>query len=226
MEIVWTDLEAASTDQGKGWDVLKRDGDTGAAGGAAFSHDGKNVVYFSAPSIGAGLIDGAGQSDLFMVPYSDRKGGTATKLYADAAWSSYYPQFSSDDALVAFNRVPRGQTSYNDAAAEISVMSPKPGATPTRLVANDPPVCSGVKSPGITNSWPKWAPLATSSGGKTYYWLTFSSTRVGGSPQIYVAPVVTEGDKITTYPALYLWNQPATEHNHTPAWDVFALPIK
>ncbi|MGZ5968520.1 MAG: TolB family protein, partial [Polyangiales bacterium] len=173
-EIVWTDLEATSTDQDKGWGVLARDTDTGAAGGAAFSHDGKSVLYFSAPTIGAGLIDGAGQSDLFIVPYGDRKGGTAKKLYTDGAWSSYYPQFSSDDALIAFNRVPRGQTSYNNAAAEISVISPS-GGSPTRLVANDPPACAGTKSPGITNSWPKWAPVASPVGSKTYYWLTFSS---------------------------------------------------
>ena len=36
--------------------------------------------------------------------------------------------------------------------------------------------------------------------------------------------VVVEGGNITTYPALYLWNQPAAEANHTPAWDVFAIP--
>jgi hypothetical protein len=224
-EIVWTDLEAKSADEGTGWGVLPRGGDGNAAGGASFSHDGKSVLYFSAPGIGAGLIDGAGQSDLFIVPYGDRKGGTATKLYADATWSSYYPQFSSDDALVAFNRVPRGQSSYNNAAAEISVVSSKGGAA-TRLAANDPPACFAAKSPGITNSWPKWAPVASVVGSKTYYWITFSSTRTDGSPQLYVAPVVAEGSAITTYPAIYLWNQPATEHNHTPAWDVFALPIK
>jgi hypothetical protein len=36
---------------------------------------------------------------------------------------------------------------------------------------------------------------------------------------------VEEGGVVTTYPAVYLWNQPATENNHTPAWDVFDLPI-
>ena len=28
----------------------------------------------------------------------------------------------------------------------------------------------------------------------------------------------------TNYPAVYLWNQPATSSNHTPAWDVFQIP--
>lgn len=224
-EIVWTDLEATSADQDKGWGVLARTGDPNAAGGAAWSHDGSKVVYFSAPEIGAGIIDSAGKSDLFVVPFGDKKGGAATALYADAAWSSFYPQFSADDALVAFTRVPRGETSYNNAKAEIMAV-PAGGGTPTRLLANDPETCGGGASPGVTNSWPKWSPVATVSGGKTYYWLTFSSTRGAGNPQLYVAPIVVSGGTVTTYPALYLWNQPAAEHNHTPAWDVFALPVK
>jgi hypothetical protein len=28
--------------------------------------------------------------------------------------------------------------------------------------------------------------------------------------------MVDDGQSITTYPALYLWNQPADEGNHTP----------
>ena len=37
-------------------------------------------------------------------------------------------------------------------------------------------------------------------------------------------PVLVDGEgKITTYPALYLWNQPQGEANHTPAWDLFQL---
>jgi hypothetical protein len=30
---------------------------------------------------------------------------------------------------------------------------------------------------------------------------------------------------VTTYPAIYVWNQPATESNHTPAWDAFQIAI-
>ncbi len=36
--------------------------------------------------------------------------------------------------------------------------------------------------------------------------------------------MVVKGGQITTYPALYLWNQPSDEANHTPAWDVFKIP--
>jgi hypothetical protein len=175
--------------------------------------------------IGAGLIDGVGQTDLFVVPFGDKKGGAASPLVRDAATTAFYPQLSADDALVAYSRVPRGQTTYNNANAEVMVV-PLAGGAPTRLKANEPGTCVGGTSPGITNSWPKWSPYATVSGSKTYYWLTFSSTRGGGKPQLYVAPIVVSGGKIESYPALYLWNQPAGEGNHTPAWDVFALSVK
>jgi hypothetical protein len=29
---------------------------------------------------------------------------------------------------------------------------------------------------------------------------------------------------MTTHGAIYLWNQPATESNHTPAWNAFKVP--
>lgn len=53
-----------------------------------------------------------------------------------------------------------------------------------------------------------------------------ASTRNEASkgPQIYVAPIVVSGGQIKSYPALYFWNQPELENNHTPAWDVFKLP--
>ena len=103
-------------------------------------------------------------------------------------------------------------------------MIPAAGGTPHRLAANDPPACSGLTSPGVTNSWPKWSPESTTTlSGKTYYWLTFSSTRAGTKPQLFVTPLVVENGVPTSYPAIYLWNQPAGEANHTPAWDVFQL---
>jgi hypothetical protein len=64
------------------------------------------------------------------------------------------------------------------------------------------------------------------AGGKSYYFLVFSSTRnpASNGPQLYVAPIVIENGAVKTYAALTLWNQPENENNHTPAWDVFQLP--
>jgi hypothetical protein len=44
-----------------------------------------------------------------------------------------------------------------------------------------------------------------------------------GNPQLYIT-VVVDGTTVTTHGALYLWNQPSTENNHTPAWDYFMIP--
>ncbi len=224
-EIIWTDLEASSTTQGMGWGVLSRGGDPGQAAGASFSHDGKSVVYSSAAKVVTGITVGDG--DLRIVPYGNRMGGTSIAVpgASDPNYNEFYPIFSPDDAWLAFDRLPAGQDSYNNGSSEVFVI-PTAGGTATRLAANDPPMCSGKVSPGVTNSWPKWSPNVQTIGARTFYWITFSSTRGdGGNPQIYVAPVVIENGQVKSYPALYLWNQPADQNNHTPAWDNFQIPI-
>jgi hypothetical protein len=223
-EMIWTDLEATSTDQGVGWGVIDRDGDDGEAASASFAHGADTLLYVSASNVSSGVTVSDG--DLATVPYAGGAGGASVTIDgADTAeYNEYYPTFSPDDDYVAYNRVASGGSSYNNAAAEVFVV-PTGGGTPVRLAANDPPACSGRVSPGVTNSWPKWAPEVAEDGGRRFYWVTFSSTRgAGGNPQLYITPVIEEGGALTTYPALYLWNQPAAENNHTPAWDVFILP--
>ena len=223
-ELMWTDLETTSPDQGTGWGILARTGDANSAASGSFAHTTDTLLYTSAPSVSSGVSTGSG--DLATVPFNNRAGGTATKISgADTTtYNEYYPTFSPDDALVAFNRVANGQSSYNNSQAEVFVI-PTAGGTPTRLVANDPPACSGKTSPGVTNSWPKWAPAVGVDGSKKVYWVTFSSTRAG-NPQLYVSAVIDDGAQLTTTPALYLWNQPPGENNHTPAWDNFQITIQ
>lgn len=234
-EIIWTDLEASSTAQGTGWDILTRTGDSQMAASATMSHDGKTVIYTSASTVDSGTNTPDGL--IYTVPYNNRMGGTATPLpgASSASYLQYYPSFSADDAYVAFTRVAAGgANSYNNPLAEIFVLPAAGQTTPTRLAANDPPACTGLTSPGITNSWPKWSPQALASGGSTYYWLVFSSTRdaagqgtTSPGPQLYVAPFVVDGQgQVTSYSALYFRNQPEMDHNHTPAWDVFQLPVQ
>jgi hypothetical protein len=225
-EITWTDLEATSTGQGTGWGVLARGGDTNPAAYASFAHTVDAILYVSSSFVRSGVTVTHG--NLMTVPYNNRAGGTATPIAGAATtqYNEYYPTFSPDDRLIAFNRITDGLESYNDRAQAELFIIPPAGGTPQRLAANDPTTCSGRTSPGITNSWPKWAPAVTSTGNKRYYWLTFSSTRGPASrPQLYITAVVDDGVTRRTYPALYLWNQPATESNHTPAWDIFDIPV-
>jgi hypothetical protein len=223
-EIVWTNLLSASEARGTGWGVVAREGDPGSAASATMRNDGTGFAYASGANVTAGVIFYEGGGDLYTVPYNDGRGGRATPIpgASDPAWNEYTPAFSPDDRLLAFNRVPNAEVSYNNPHAEIFVL-PAEGGTPVRLRANDPSACLPRSSPGVTNSWPKWSPSVAGAGSRTFYWLTFSSTRAGAGPQIYVAPVVLDGDTMTTYPALTLWNQPAEEANHTAAWDVFKI---
>jgi hypothetical protein len=198
-----------------------------------WSHDGANIAYVSTYAGKDGRL-GAGSADIYKVPYNNKAGGTATPLpgASDPGYNEYYPSYSSDDAFIAFNRIASGQDMYYNPTSEVFVV-PAAGGTATRLAANDPPACSGIKSPGITNSWPKWSPEALTYQGKTYYWIIFSSTRdgytiqkkpAGKASQLYITGIVVEGGKITTYPGVYLWNQPADTSNNTPAWDAFQIP--
>jgi hypothetical protein len=223
-ELVWVDLEATSPGEGQAFGVLARTGDPLGAGAPAWSHDGERIVYVSTDAQYTGRLDW-GVADLWQVPYAGGLGGAATPLpgLSDPSVLEFYPALSSDDSLVALNRLPAGELMYDNPETEIWV-APSTGGSPIRLSANDPPECTGQVSPGITNSWPKWAPEASTVGGRTYYWLIFSSRRGGGNPQLFLAPLVLEGGQLTSYPALYLWNQPPGENNHTPAWDVFQIP--
>ena len=220
-EIMWTDLEATSAAQGAGWGYLSRNGDLANVASASFAHTSDTVLYVASTSaVTPGLAVTSGVIET--VPFNNRAGGTPTQVVATAD-NNYYPSFSPDDKYIAYNRVPGGMSSYNNSQAEVYVI-PAAGGAPVRIAANDPSACTGAVSPGVTNSWPRWSPGAQDNGGRRYYWLTFSSTRSGGQQQIYVAPVVDNGITLTTYPALYPWNQAASDDGHTPAWDNFSIP--
>jgi hypothetical protein len=201
----------------------------------AWTHDGATIVYTSLPT--SSIINGrpaqGGPMDLYSVGYNGGAGGIAQPLSgaAEPMVDEYYPAISPDDQYLVYDTMPTGQNAYSYWGAEL-YMIPLAGGTPTRLAANDPPACGQAKSPGVTNSWAKWSPSAQTVLGKTYYWLVFSSTRdpntvssQGALPQLYITPIVVDGSgTITTYHSLYLWNQPDTESNHTPAWDYFEIP--
>ena len=234
-DLQWIDV--AATDPSKARGTIARVGTQAAgpiAGAPSFSHDGKTIVYTATNHAADGRLGGyvfdtddpGSLADLYTVPFNNRAGGNITPVAgaSDPSVQEYYPAFSPDDAMIAFNRIPNDKNMYNQPLSEVWIV-PSSGGTATRLAANDPPGCSGKVSPGVTNSWAKWAPdMSSASGGRTFYWIVFSSTRAGTLPQLYVTPVVVANGTMQTYGALYLWNQPATTGNHTPAWEYFAIP--
>jgi len=237
----WFDVEATSAATASG--TLARTGDSQLAGAPAWSHDGNSVAYVSTNRVCTGRLgnctpqydqptDVGSRASLYVVPYAGGAGGNATPVQgaSDPSLQDYYPSFSPDDKWLVFNQIPNDDNLYDQPAAEVFVV-PAAGGAAARLGANDPPSCSGVTSPGITNSWGKWGPTAYPANGSTYYWLVFSSKRGGTmtsdgvAAQLYITSLVQAANgTLTTHGALYLWNQPPTESNHTPAWDTFKVP--
>ncbi|HZU85680.1 MAG TPA: hypothetical protein VE987_22290, partial [Polyangiaceae bacterium] len=235
---------ATSANSTGGWGIIKRSGDSNSAGAPNWSHniDGNtDVIAYSSTNLGTkdGRMDcsvstASCSSDVYLVPFNDGAGGSATPLpgASDGSKNEYYPAWSPDDQLIAFNSVPSGTSMYNEPAAEVSIVpyNGGNGGTATRLAANDPPMCSNRVSPGVQNTWPKWAPNVQTSkagdpggAGLTYYWVTFSSTRhpkANGKQQLYVAGVVFNADTNTfkTYSGIYLWNQSYLVNNLIPSW--------
>jgi hypothetical protein len=251
--LAWFDLESRSasttsaglqTDGAWGWIYNAATGAYAAA--PSWSHDGTKVVFTMTSKVVSGRI-GTGTAHLYSVPFAKTPGpAKALPLTDTSGTADYYGSLSHDDQLIAFNRIPAGTANqthmqldgsktpwdgmYMQPATEVFVAQVSGGAA-TRLNANDPPMCTGVKSPGINNSWAKWSPEVQTANGKTYYWLIFSSWREGqvastGSPiaQLYVTGVVRDETGLNSYSAIYLWNQPADISNFTPAWDVFQIP--
>jgi hypothetical protein len=239
-----------------GWGVLARTGGTNSAGAPRGSHDGTKIAYTSVQNatrdgrLGSGgsdgmLFAGAGQADVKIIPYNANAsgpggaGGAATSLQgaSDSAYNEYFPNFAPDDSIIAFNRTAAADDMYEQPKAEVFVV-PAAGGTAVSLAGNQPAACSGKTSPGVSNTWPKFAPapaggvVTPASDGRLYYWVTFSSTRGvdsssgSGKVQLYVAGIAVDpaSGTATTYPAIYLWNQDPTVNNLIPAWDNFAIP--
>lgn len=228
-QLMWTDLHAADS---SGSGILARTGDPNAGiASPAWRRDGTAIAYVSSSSSGEAVIANGPVMDIYTVPYANKAGGAATPLKgaSDPNYHEFYPVYSPNDTLLAFNRTDNSSpSSYNQPAAELFVV-PGGGGSAQRLRANDPPTCTTLVSPGLTNAWPRWAPQAQKFGQYNYYWIVFSSKRrpaTGLNPQLYVAAVVTQVNGSTEtvyadYPAVYVLSQDPTQNNHTPAWDNF-----
>jgi hypothetical protein len=252
--------QAITAARGSAWGILATMGEGESAVTPSFSRDGTRIVYVSTDRAPNGHpAYEASVADLKVVPYADRMGGVAMPLAGASSpdWLEYHPSFSPDDEFITFTRAPRRGASpdgpYYNRNGEIFVVASDGSAPPIRLAANDPVACAGEISPGVLNSWSKWSPRTLEHGGKTYYFLVFSSARKAPgnfdiprsqytpgtldtrSSQLYLAAMVVDASgKVTSYPAVYLWNQNelrsgeqttrVATSNLTPAWDDLTLP--
>ena len=252
--LAWFDLESAATGmaaqtKGSAWDWIYPPLSGQYAAAPAWAHTTDTILFTMTSKVVSGRL-GTGTAHLATVPYAKSGAPAPTPLPGDGSdpsFAQYYASYTGDDKLIAFNSVAaRRRREHAPADGRLQhalgrhvrpaggrdLRHSGTGGTKKRLSANDPSTCEGQpKSGTINNSWPKWSPGVAVSGARTYYWLIFSSWREGarypnGSPiaQLYVTAVVIDEINTYTYPAIYLWNQPANYSNHTPAWDVFQIP--
>jgi hypothetical protein len=244
-----TSVDAFYANEGTSFGVIARSGDTRSAATPALSHDGTKIAYSSTDAPQAGRL-AKGNSDIYTVPFdiTSRVGGSAAPVAgaSSATTNEYYPDFSPDDRYLAFNTAPAPGNMYYNPESEVDVIA-SGGGTSQRLAANDPPACTSVASPGVTNSWLRWSPDHPSCGGKTYYWLVFASTRLdlpftigttnfqvdpmGSTSQLYLTALVDDGaGGLKSYPAVYLWPQSTTTANgyaashYAPQWGAAPSP--
>lgn len=215
--------------------VVARNGDTNCAAFPTWSHNGNIIIYASS---NGGCQNGMlqqGATDLFAVPFNGGNGGDVIPVpgASEKAWEEYYPAIAPDDSMLVFDRIASGGVMYANDAAEMYFVPlgsvPAPG-TALRLTANDPVLCTGMTSPGMNNHLPKWAPAVQEADGQSYYWIIYSSNRAGipcvTSPydgkchkisQLYLTAITLKDGKYSTYPSIYLWNQP-TKTVNMPDW--------
>jgi hypothetical protein len=239
--------------KGTAWNWIYAPAKGAYAAAPSWSHGKSDFVVFTMTSkVKSGRI-GTGTAHLYQVNYSKTAAQTPKAIAGlddKNQYAQYYGTLSFDDAYIVYDQIPAATANmthtdmnksdasgsswdgmYMQPATELYVTLTS-GGPGTRLLANDPPNCPGQpKSPGINNTWAKWSPEVSTANGSTYYWLIFSSWRAGavdanGDPiaQLYMTAIVKpEVGPIQTYPAVYLWNQPANIANFTPAWDVFKI---
>jgi len=263
-KLVWYNLDGPEATQtvggadklvataGQQYGVIARNGDPNP--GAAFptwSHDGNTIIYSAtvgppSDSQFGGCQDGRlnkGATDLYSVPYNNGEGGDAKPVpgASEKSYEEYYAAYSPDDTLVVFDRIPAGGVMYANPSAELFFVpvGNAPGAGKAiRLDANDPVSCTGKKSPGVNNHFAKWAPKRAEYEGQVYYWLIYSSNKLGLPPvtatkgdnqthevsQLYLTAITLKDGKYKTYHSVYLWNQPTDSVNTTPVWDMLEIP--
>jgi len=212
-ELRWVLLDAPGSGAGVAYGTLARDGDPKAGNPSlpnlAWSHDGEHVLYPSSNS-------NASESDLYVVPYNDGKGGMATPLSgaAEPDWNEYYPDFSADDRFVIFSRSHAGGT-------ETAVV-PATGGKATPLRTHETSTCVTADA----DLSPRFSPFVKTVAGTTYYWFTFSSLRFVNTPQLYLgALTVTAGSTaVQSYGAVHLWNLPEDEASFGAVWTDLNIP--
>jgi hypothetical protein len=235
-----------------GADLMLLDSNTGNMLGAGpaitggnlpdWSADGARVVFAKPGPAGCpvpGLCDqipGVIGADIYAVDVSGDHFGTP-KMIASGGGNNFYPTYSPDGSVVAFNRSTANSSSFDAGDARVWIVDAN-GGTPIAL-AN-----ASMTGAPYGDSWPKFAPFVQHFKGETIFWLTFSSRRDYGlrlinsdkmpttSPdgskddprtaQVWMvgvpASALTGGGPAGGYPAFWLPFQSMASGNHIAQW--------
>jgi hypothetical protein len=141
----------------------------GASAHTNVAPDGYTDEYFN----GAGLFTASWDSATGQM-------GAATQIFAPAVAGAvnppnyYYPSYSPDGSMIAFNYAASGANFHNPKArVQLVTAGGTVAADQTRINSTFPVENNGE----ITNSWVRWAPFIQDYKGKRIAWVTFSSTR-------------------------------------------------
>jgi hypothetical protein len=250
---------AVTAAKGTSWDLLATGDKNVSNVSPSFNPTGDTLAYVATDYSPTGEPDAlATKADIRLVPYNDHKGGLSQPLTgaSDPSTLEYQPTFSPDGKFIAFTRAaasgPDG--AFRNRSAEVTVI-PASGGSATRLIANDPNACAGDSTPlALINGSPAWGPSPVHQGGRSYYFLLFTSARKYGdefatqfeldgldllnkpraSTQLYLTTIVVDDatGTVASYPAIYIWNQnrvaasgvPSAYATVTPVWGTTALP--
>jgi len=103
--------KAVGAEFGVSWGLITTLGENGSIVTPSWSNDGAEIAYVSTEKSSTdGHPDwGANTADIHVVPYNNKGGGTVVPLQgaSDPNFLEYYPQYSADDAFIAFARAPK-----------------------------------------------------------------------------------------------------------------------
>lgn len=120
-------------------------------------------------------------ASLYTAPWnaSSNALGAATLLFqSNGTDNYYYPAYSPDGSLLAFNYAPSGSNFHNPLARVKVVVAGQASPTAVDLAKlNDDPTVQNGAAGRVTNSWPRWSPFVQTYKSGNILWITMSSTR-------------------------------------------------
>lgn len=190
---------------------------------------GDAICYVISNAPGQDWTFGGGH--LYVQPFDEVTStfGSPVELVPAGGQNIYYPTFSPDGAWILYNQ--SNEDAYDDGSAEVYAV-PADGSSAPQLVA------SANVGPGLTNSWARWAPFVSQTGGEMsepFYWFTVSSKRAFGvrmgqgvRPQVWMAPFHPNRAAAGIDPSLPAFRLPFQDllsSNHIAQWTETVVPI-